>query len=323
MDRAPVPPGLSQRFDFTRVDAEEGIASQFLTVRTPEGRLVGGARVTIERRLPARHIDLSGGPIFLPGFEDEGRALISRELQERILVVDSGLLHPAPDHPWHLDDFGMHRSEVALETVLVDLTPTEDQLWRGVDHSVRQGVRKAKEHGLTVREVTDEREIERIYPLIDRFGRYRDFAPISKSRLLSTFRTFHSAGRAYILVCESPTTFAGVSVILLTNQRAELLVVASDPAFQKVQATTLIDWESFRFCKAHGATSLDFLGLPPAGGGLDGLRRFKLKWGGRIVTQEEYLEGVLFRFATRFVRRHPSVFNPILLQRGPFRFGFR
>ena len=323
MDRAPIPPGLSQRFDSSMLDAQEGLASQFLSVRTSEGRLVGGARITIERRLPARHVQLLGGPIFLPGFEDEGRALFSKCLRERILVVDSGLLRLAPGYPWRLDDFGLHRSPDPWETVIVDLSRTEEQLWRAVDHSVRQGVRKAKEHGLTVREVTDEREIERIYPLIDRFGRIRDFVPISKSRLLATYRIFHPAGRTHILVCEAGSTPAGVSVILLANGRAELLVVASAPEFQKVQVTSLIDWESFCFCKARGATSLDFLGLPPVGSELEGLRRFKLKWGGMVVPQEEYLEGVLFRYAVNFLRRWPSLSNPIMMRRGPFRNGIR
>jgi Acetyltransferase (GNAT) domain len=323
VDRAPVPPGLFQRFDFSLVDAQEGLSSRFLAVRTPEGRLVGGARITIEKRLPARHVEMPGGPILLPGFEDEGRALISKQLLEQVLVVDSGLILPAPGYPWHLDDFGMHRSEVPLETSIVDLTRTEDQLWHSVDRSVRQGVRKATEHGLTVREVTDEREIEQIYPLIDRFGRVRDFEPISKSRLLATQRVFHPAGRMHILVCEAGATPAGVSIILLANQRAELLVVASAPEFQKLQSTTLLDWESFRFSKAHGATSLDFLGLPPAGSGREGIRRFKLKWGGVVVAQEEYLEGVFFRVAVNFVRRWPSLFNPIILGRGPFRQGIR
>jgi Acetyltransferase (GNAT) domain len=323
VDRAPVPPGLSQRFDFSLVDAQEGLSSRFLAVRTPEGRLVGGARITIEKRLPARHVEMPGGPMLLPGFEDEGKALISKELLQQVLVVDSGLILPAPGYPWHLDEFGLHRSRAPLETAIVDLTKTEEQLWRGVDHSVRQAVRKATERGLTVREVTDEPEIERLYPLIERFGRIRDFAPITASRLLATQRVFHPAGRMHILVCEAGATPAGVSIILLSNQRAELLVVASAPEFQKLQPTTLLDWESFRFSRAHGATSLDFLGLPPVGSAREGIRRFKLKWGGVVVAQEEYLEGVLFRFAVNMVRRWPSFFNPIVLQRGPFRHGIR
>ncbi len=323
LDSAPIPPGLFQRYDFARIDAPEGVESRFLTVRTPEGRLVGGARVTIERRLPARHIEMAGGPALLPGFENDVRGALAKALEDLVLVVDSGLLHLAPGYPWHLDDFGLHRSATPLETVIVDLSRTEEQLWRAVDHSVRQGVRKAKEHGLSVREVHDEAELEGICPLVERFGRFRDFAPPSRSRLLGTYRVFHPAGRAHVLVCESKAGPAGVAVILLANRRAELWIVASDPEFQRVQLTSLLDWEAFRFCQGRGATSLDFLGLPPAGSGLEGLRRFKLKWGGVATTQEEYLEGVLFRFATNFIRRRPALFQPILMQRGPFRRGFR
>lgn len=323
VDRSPVPPGLPQRFDSARVDEEQGLQSSFLAVRDHGGRLVGGARVTIERRLPSRHWEMIGGPMFLPGSEDGVRALVSKTLRDSVLVVDSGLIRPAPGHPWRLDDFGLHRSGAPAETVIVDLTKTEDELWRGVDHSVRQGVRKAKDHGLTVREITAESEIERVYPLIERFGRQRDFPAISKSRLLATQRIFHPVGRSHILVCEAGSDLAGVAVLVLTNQRAGLQVVAGAPEFAKVQMNSLLDWEAMRFCKAHGATSFDFLGLPPAGIGLDGLRRFKLKWGGSIVGGEEYLEGVLFRFATEMVRRWPGVFNSILLQRGPFRNGIR
>ncbi len=322
-DRTPIPPGSFQHFDSSWVDEQQGLRSLFVAVRSREGRLLGGARVTMERRLPYRHFEMLGGPMFLPGYEDAVKAQVAKTFRDTVLVVDSGIVQPSPGHPWNLEEFGLHRSPVGVETVIVDLTRTEEELWRGVDHSVRQGVRKARDHGLTVREVTTESEIDRIYPLIERFGRQRDFAIISKSRLLATQRVFHPSGRSYILVCEAGSNPAGVAVILLTNQRAELLVVASAPEFGKVQMVSLLDWESMRFCKAHGATSFDFLGLPPAGGGLDGLRRFKLKWGGSIVGGEEYLEGVFFRFATATVRRWPNLFSPIIMQRGFFRNGVR
>lgn len=323
LDHAPIPPGLSQRFDSYRVDADQGVQSRFVTVRTPEGQLVGGARVTIEPRFPARHLEMFGGPAFLPGYEEAVEALVARAVRELVLVVDSGLVLPIAGHTWRLERFGLHRSPVPLETVLVDLRRSEEELWRAVDHSVRQGVRKAREHGLTVREVTAESEVEALYPLIEKFGRQRDFAIISRSRLRALHRVFHPAGRSHILVCENASRPAAVSVILLTNQRAGLLVVASAPEFAAVQATSLLDWESMRFAKAHGAVSFDFLGLPPAGGDLDGLRRFKLKWGGAVVPEEEYLEGVLFRLGTHLMRRWPKVFSPILMQRGPFRHGIR
>ncbi len=323
LDRAAVPPGLPQRFDSARVDGGQGIRTRFLAARSREGRLVGGARVTVEPRFPARHLEMIDGPEFLPGYEEEVTAAVSKSLRDLVQVVDSGLIRPTSGHPWHLDRFGLHRSNAPVETVLVDLGRSEEELWRGVDHSVRQGVRKAKEHGLTVREVTLDSEIEGLFPLIERFGRQRDFAIIGKDRLLEIHRLFHPVGRSHILVCEAGSRPAGVAVIVLSGPRAGLLVVASDPEFSKVQMVSLLDWEAMRFCKARGAASFDFLGLPPVGSGLEGLRRFKLKWGGRVVPGEEYLEGVLFRFATNLVRRWPKAFEPILMQRGPFRNGRR
>lgn len=322
-DRTPIPAGLSQRFDSSQVDATEGLRSSFLCVRNPEGRLVGGIRITVERRFPLRHFELTGGPLFLPGYEDDVRSLVARTLRDMVLVVDSGFLRPSPGHSWHLEDFGLHRSRDPLETIIVDLSPSEEELWHNVDHSVRQGIRKAREHGLTVREVTAQDELEGIYPLIERFGREKDFATISKSHFLATHRYFHSAGRSLVLVCEAGSVPVGVATVELANQRASLLFVASDPEFAKVQMNSLLDWEAIRAGKGRGATSFDFVGLPPAGSGLAGLRRFKMKWGGSIVEGEEYLEGELFRFATKTVRRWPNLFRPVVMQRGPFRLGIR
>lgn len=317
VDRSAIIPGFSQRFDCSVVDAQEGIQSLFIAVRTREGQLVGGARVTVQRRFPSRYLEMLGGPVFLQGHEDTARALVSKALRESVRVIDRGQFRPTAGHPWHLDQFGLHRTNVPAETVLVDLARTEDELWRGVDHSVRQGVRKAKDHGVTFRELTTESEIERAYPLIERFGHQRDFAAITKTRLLATQRIFHPVGRSFVFLCEAGSEPAAVSVVLLTNQRASLLVVASAPEFAKLQVTSLLDWESMRFSRARGATSFDFLGLPPAGTGLDGLRRFKLKWGGTVVGGEEYLEGVVFRLATSLVRRWPGLSHSVLMNRGP------
>lgn len=323
VERTPVPPGLSQRFDACVVDAAEGIQSSFLCVRDEGGQLVGGARVTMERRFPSRHLELNGGPLLLPGFEDSVPPLIARQILESLLVVDSGLVRPSPGRAWRLEEFGLHRSAAPVETLVVDLRPTEAELWRAVDHSVRQGVRKARDHGMTIRELTEEREIETIYPIVDRFGRHRDFAIISEHRLRATHRVFHPSGRWHILVGERGSVPTGVAFIWITNQQAGLLVLASAPEFAKVQLTSLLAWESIRFSRAHGATSFDFLGLPPAGSALEGVRRFKLKWGGVVVPGEEYLEGVMFRFATGLVRRYPKLFESVMMQRGPFRHGIR
>ena len=323
VDATPVAPGITQRFDSWIVDAEEGIQTSFVMVRDGQKRLVGGARLTIERRLPARHLEMIGGPLYLPGYEDPVRALVSRAVLERVSVVDSGMIRPSAGHLWRLEEFGLHRMAVPAETVFIDLRPSEEELWRAVDHSVRQGVRKARDRGLTIREVTDERELDRIYPLIDRFGRNRDFAIISAKRLKAMHRLFGPTGHWHILLGEAGTTPAGVALIWVTNQQSGLLVLASLPEYAGVQLTSFLAWESVRRSKLYGATSFDFLGIPPAESGLAGVRRFKLKWGGRVVIGEEYLEGVVFRSVTALMRRYPNVFRPVLMASGPFRGGIR
>ncbi len=324
VDATPIAPGITQRFDSWIVDAEEDIQTSFVMVRDHQRRLVGGARLTIERRLPARHLEMIGGPLYLPGYEEPVRALVGRAVLERVSVVDSGMIRPSAGHAWRLEEFGLHRTAVSPETVLVDLRRSEDELWRAVDHSVRQGVRKARDNGLTIREVTDERELGRVQPLLDRFGRNRDFAIISEKRFRAMHRVFGPTGRWHILLGEAGTTPAGVALIWVTNQQSGLLVLASLPEFAGLQLTSFLAWESIRRSKLNfGATSLDFLGLPPAGSGLAGLRRFKLKWGGEVASGEEYLEGVVFRSVTALMRRYPKVFRPVLMASGPFRGGIR
>ena len=323
VDATPIPPGIGQRYDTWLVDAEEGIQTSFVMVRDEQKRLVGGARLTIERRLPARHFEMIGGPLFRPGYEDPVRNLVSRAVLERVTVIDSGMIRPSAGRAWRLEQFGLHRTAVTPETVFVDLRRTEDELWRAVDHSVRQGVRKARDRGLTIREVTDAEELGRIYPLIDRFGRNRDFAIISEKRLRAMHRIFGPTGRWHVLLGESGTTPAGVALIWVTNQQSGLLVLGSLPEFAGAQLTSFLAWESVRRSKLYGATSFDFLGLPPAGSGLAGVRRFKLKWGGTVVVGEEYLEGVAYRSITALLRHYPTVFKPFLMASGPFRGGIR
>ncbi len=323
VDRTVLPPGLEQRFDCAAVDRSEGRQSSFLTVRNANRQLVGGVRITIERRLPSRHLEMLDGPLFLPGYEDQVRALVSRAFQDAVHVVDSGFARPIAGHPWNLTAFGMHRAAVPVETIFIDLVRTEEAQLRSAEHSVRQGIRKAQDHGLKPREVTSGSDLDRAYQLIDQFGRDRDFAPISHTRLVRMHEIFHPVGKFHVLVLEAGTELAAVAVIEINNRKAGLIVAANSPAYAKVQCTSLLYWETMKFCRARGATVLDLLGLPPSGSGLDGIRRFKLKWGGTVVGGEEYLEGVLFRQLTELVRRRPDLFRSVLLQRGPFRGGVR
>jgi len=323
VDRTPVPAGIGQRYDLSTVDGQEGIRSVFVTVRTGGGRLVGGARLTTTTRFPSRYVEMIDGPLFLPEYEDEVRALVARAIREKVTVVDSAMVRPSAGHPWRFDEFGLHRTGVPAETVRIDLRPTEESLWRAVDHSVRQGVRKAKDNGLAVREVTDEAELGRIYPLIDRFGRDRDFAIVSERRLRAMHRLLRPSGRWHVLVGESGSSAAGIALLWLSNQLSGLMVLGSAPEYAKAQLTSLLAWESIRTSKIYGASLFDFLGLPPKGSSLSGIRRFKLKWGGSVVGGEEYLEGVLFRYVTEFLRRHPSTFDSVIMARGPFRAGRR
>ncbi len=175
------------------------------------------------------------------------------------------------------------------DTVLLDLTQTEEELLNGMKPKTRYNVRLALKKGVEVRTGTVA-DLEQWYVLYretairDRIGIH----PYAYYRAL--FDLTHSYGGespmlSLFLASYEGTLVGGIIVALFKNE-AIYLYGASSNQHRNVMASYLLQWEAIKWAKGLGASTYDLFGIPPTEDPthpMVGLYRFKTGFGGRIL----------------------------------------
>jgi lipid II:glycine glycyltransferase (peptidoglycan interpeptide bridge formation enzyme) len=183
--------------------------------------------------------------------------------------------------------FAQHgfRSE-ARATVRIDLQPPISALWANLKRDVaRTRVRKGQKQGVTLRQVQDRQGLTAFHRLVSEWRREEGFPPYPIERY-SVMLAHLGPSCAIFLAEHKGRTVAAAGVYQFNGQAQIFTPVYSHYARQhRIYAGDLVYWELIRWCREHGLTVLDLAGVAPAPTSAKemGIRRFKEKWGGRIV----------------------------------------
>jgi hypothetical protein len=177
---------------------------------------------------------------------------------------------------------------------VIDLQPTEEELWRNVSKTTRQNINTARKEGVTVREAADSHDSA--YDLI------RETFSRSKMGFMSrdAFQRFaRSLGdNCKILVAEH----CGVAqsyALFAFSARSAYWVYGGNIQDQHQGAMKLLQWEAARLFRDRGVRNLDFYGArvdPPAGSKQEGINRMKKNLGASLV------RGYLWKYSLRPTR---------------------
>jgi hypothetical protein len=147
---------------------------------------------------------------------------------------------------------------------VIDLGVGADRLFKGMDSSIRRGVRKAEAAGLKV-EFHSDAESMRVYYELHCQTRRRHGLPPQPFRFFENIqRHMMGPGKGFVAISKFEGQPASAAVF-------------SNFAMQQHRPNNLMMWESMRRCAEEGSTSLN-LGRSSLSN--DGLRRFKLGLGG-------------------------------------------
>lgn len=166
-------------------------------------------------------------------------------------------------------------------TVLVDLNPSEDELWAGMKHSNRTTIRKARSEGVSIEwgaHLADE-----AYALCARTMARSELGFPSAERFRAMVARLDDA--VDIGVARIGATAAAAVVNPRSRFGAHCLFAgtADTPAFG---AANLLQWEAMLRARQQGARMYDFVGIrldPAPGSKYAGLRQFKTRFGGEVV----------------------------------------
>ncbi len=187
-----------------------------------------------------------------------------------------------------LQERGWQRSEEEIQfrnTVLLDLTPSLDDLLMGMKSKWRYNVRLAGRQGVDVRPAQRD-ELPLLYDMYEETARRGKFVIRPKAYYLDAWRSFMEQGLAQAFIAEVEGEPVAMVIIYRFGERAIYMYGASRDVHREKMPNNLLQWEAIQWAKAHGCTVYDMWGAPDELDESDpmwGVYRFKKGFGGRFV----------------------------------------
>lgn len=225
---------------------------------------------------------------------------LARRQRALFIKIDPDVYHPdevpvfsprpacAPEmtHLLEARNWRFSRDQIQFRnTLLLDLTRSEDELLAAMKQKTRYNVRLAGRRGVVVRPGTIA-DLDCVYQLYAETGRRDGFVIRPADYYHDVWGTFLQEGLAHLLLAD----FAGetvASLILFTfGPTAWYMYGASSDRHRQHMPNYLLQWEAIRWARAAGCILYDLWGAPETQDQTDpmwGVVRFKLGLGGELA----------------------------------------
>ncbi|MBI2265635.1 MAG: peptidoglycan bridge formation glycyltransferase FemA/FemB family protein [Armatimonadetes bacterium] len=184
-----------------------------------------------------------------------------------------------------------YRIEREEATLLLDLRCGEEDLMSRYRQSARKAIRRARDEGIQIKEISTLWELSQYYAFFKRASRRKDiegfrvppwqvFRSLWKHLQPDACLRFFAAHRGNETLC-------GLGIWKFNGIWTEFFSVQSEKSFrEKLYGNDLLKDEILRTAVREGARVYDLAGISPdpATPKESGIRRFKEKWGGEKVT---------------------------------------
>ncbi len=191
-------------------------------------------------------------------------------------------------------------------TILLDLTPGEDDLLASMKEKWRYNVRLAARRGVSVRLARTLEDVQAWYRILHVTGQRDGFGIHTLDYYERAWQLFAPGNQAQLLLAEyNGCLLAGIFAGCIARQ-AIYLYGASSNEQRQLMPNYLLQWEAMRWAKNQGARSYDFWGIPDSDDpteAMAGVYRFKSGWGGRTVRFAGNYEYVCRPLTMRLARR--------------------
>jgi len=245
-------------------------------------------------------VEIIGGPLHLPGYEDESiKRLIDYLKRSRGNVIHK-LFKPSPLLNAKFKKLFVNKGFRISEdyTFLTDLSGTESQLWVRLDKQARWGVKKAQRSGVKVMQADSRHDWYVFYDLYRRHcltHRYTSLLP--ETLFQRIYEILYPQKIAKLFLAQLDDRVIAGTLLLIHRKYVTYFRNASLDEYLRYEPNNILQWESFKWARENGAEIYDMGGiLIPSSrvSPLYGLYKYKEKWGGKLIEYNSYcLENVL------------------------------
>ncbi len=165
------------------------------------------------------------------------------------------------------------------QTWMLDLTRSEEELWRGIKSRTRTKINKARRNGVTVEAIDTPAEmIPEFYEMLTAVFAKRGQKP---GQPIACYRRLAEkmvpAKRALFLRCHVAGETATMGLFPWDSETIYYLSGASQPLGYRVESNALMHWEVIRFAREKGISRYDM-----GGRGIASIDRFKASFGAGV-----------------------------------------
>lgn len=264
------------------IDENDEIAGLLMSVIQREFRGILG-------KLSSRSV-IWGAPLIKYDNPDVLKIILS----EYDLAVEKKAIYTQIRNLWNTDVLKKDFESLGYEyedhlNILIDLTKSEDELWKEVYSRRRSQINKSERQGISVRIFKDDENIEKSYEILTEV--------YQRAKLPLPYKEFFKESGKILKVKDYLKFFGafykgnliGVMYLLCYKNVVYEWYIGSFSEYMKNHPNDLIIWEIFKWSKKNNYEVFDFGGA----GHPDkeyGVREYKKKFGGKTLNLGRYMK---------------------------------
>lgn len=271
-------------------DLQAELGQTFWRYIIEDGQSIKAVVLIIKRALP-----LGACWLYIPGFCSPVSGEAWQVLQAELLKLGKKenamfiRLDGLADNNFLPTDWQKSAREVQpKDTLLLDITKTEDELLLAMHAKTRYNIRLAEKHGVTVRFSTEAKDVDAFMILANQVSSRSAFHyhPVGYYRAL--MNVLGTSGQAEIAVAEYNGRPLAIHIMAYAGTKATYIHGASSTEEKKLMASHLLYWETIKRAKTKGCATFDFYGIAPENANdthpWAGVTRMKIGFGGQRVS---------------------------------------
>jgi serine/alanine adding enzyme len=166
--------------------------------------------------------------------------------------------------------------------VIIDLSKSEETLWKELHSKRRNEIRRARREGTYVRELVDISEIEQVYDILSDVYNDARIPFADRSMFLASYEILRPKGLSRYLGAFNNGKLIGAICLLAYKKRIYDWYAGSSREYLKKYPNDLLPWEVFKWGMQNGYVEFDFGGAGKPNEDY-GVRDYKRKFGGDLV----------------------------------------
>ena len=164
-----------------------------------------------------------------------------------------------------LREIGFHRFRWNVNhkaTMVVDLSPSEEDLLAGMKKGTRYGVRRAARDGVTVVEDNSQVGLELFWRMHGEIVERKNFWSRPRGYYAAVWKAMEDAGKAHLFFAEHEGERLAVALVYTFGHKCIYMLGATKREERDLQPGYLLQWEVMRWAKRQNITHYDMWGIP-------------------------------------------------------------